>query len=322
MHITKDMIHPELRRIGMVIHFLLPSFTERKFRWANRFLDKFMKGKCRSDLCYEEKWIQRQEGGKLRICVYSPETPEGNVPGLLWIHGGGYAIGVPEVDEFYIRRFIKASGCVVIAPDYRRSLEAAYPAALEDCYTTLLWMKEHCTEYGIRSDQLMVAGNSAGGGLTAAVSLFARDKGEVSIAFQMPLYPMLDDRMNTESAKGNDAPLWNSKSNEIAWKLYLGDKFGTEEIPVYAAPARETDYRNLPPTCTFVGSIEPFRDETVAYVEALRTQGVPVHFKLYEGCFHAFDLIGAGKSIGKAAIKFMMETFQYAVKHYFAEQPS
>lgn len=93
----------------------------------------------------------------------------------------------------------------------------------------------------MRRDKIFVGGNSAGGGMTAALTLYARDKGEVNIAFQMPLYPMLDDRP-TKTSKNNDAPVWNTKSNIAAWKLYLGDDYGTDRVSKYAAPARETDF--------------------------------------------------------------------------------
>src|SRR5690606_30824760 len=132
------------------------------------------------------------------------------VPGVLWIHGGGYAQGVPEMSHDMYRQLIGTRDCVIVAPDYRLSIDAPYPAALEDCYEVLLWMKDHAQELGIRSDQLMVGGESAGGGLTAALAMYARDRGEVNLAFQMPLYPMIDDRMVTESAGDNNAYVWNS----------------------------------------------------------------------------------------------------------------
>lgn len=112
---------------------------------------------------------------------------------------------------------------------------------------------------------LAVGGESAGGGLTAATTLYVRDKGEVNIAYQMPLYPMIDDRMNSELARGNNGPVWNSKSSYNACKLCLGNIFGKENIPAYAVPARVRDYRNLPATVTFVGDIEAYRDETIRY---------------------------------------------------------
>jgi acetyl esterase/lipase len=321
MQVTNKMIHKELRFLGIVLRTIFPFFNERFFKWYNKIVDILMKGKCGNKLNYEQKWIKRPDGSDMRICIYSPKIPKENVPGLLWIHGGGYAMGIPEEGEVFIKKFVLAGNCIAVAPDYRRSMDFPYPAALDDCYTTLLWLRDHCNDYKIRKDQLMVGGDSAGGGLTAALALYARDKKEVAIAFQMLLYPMLDDRMITESSKDNDAPVWNSKSNYLGWKLYLGDLFATKDVPFYAAPARADNYENLPPALSFVGSIDPFRDETMAYMNKLRENGVPVHFEVYEGCYHAFDVFGKGTNIAKKAISFLMETFNYAVGHYFAEQP-
>ena len=304
-----------------MIRRILPHFTERTFRVANQILN-LTRNRCREQLNFEVRWISRPDGSRLRLCIYSPLIPKSQVPGLLWIHGGGYAMGIPEMDHLRIRRFIAASGCVVVAPDYRLSSQSPYPAALEDCYAALLWLKTHGGEYGMREDQIMVGGNSAGGGLTAALSLYARDRGEVAIAYHMPLYPMLDDRMETASSRENDAPVWNSESNRIAWRLYLGDQAGGPDVPAYAAPARAADLTGLPPTCTFVGSIDPFRDETLAYVEKLTADGIPVNFREFPGCFHAFEIICPRSTVAREAWTFLLESFSYAVDHYFSSQPS
>ena len=165
----------------------------------------------------------------------------------------------------------------------------------------------------------MVGGESAGGGLTAALTLYARVKAEVNIAYQMPLYPMIDDRMRNVSAKDNDAPVWNSKSNEVVWKMYLGDLFGGD-VPEYAAAARTKNYTELPATCTFVGDIEPFRDETMQYVENLSEVHIPVDFQLFQGCYHGFDTVSPNAQVSKDAITFLMKSFHNAVENYFAEQ--
>jgi len=318
MKIKNSMIDKELRITGRVIKIINNTFTETRLRLFGKLKLK-MRVKDSTMQCIE-KWIPRKDGSKLRICIFKPIKPKENVPGVLWLHGGGYAIGSPERAKVMAKRLIEVSNCVVVAPDYRLSIEAPYPAALEDSYEALLWMKKHAKELGIRDNQLMVGGDSAGGGLTAALTLYARDKGEVSIAFQMPLYPMLDDRMTSESAKDNNAPVWNSKSNFNGWKLYLGELFGTSNVPCYAAPARAEDYRNLPPTATFVGELEPFRDETIQYVENLRKAGVPVEFQIYKGCYHAFEQMCPKAGVSKKAIAFILNSFKYAVGHYFSEQ--
>jgi acetyl esterase/lipase len=312
-------LNPELRLAGRMIRILNPAFTVRRMR-AMKKLCRFLHGRHGRKLNYEQICTDRTDGSKLRLCMYTPLVRKENAPGILWIHGGGYAIGAPEQDEMFIRRFIDESGAVVVSPDYTLSVDKPYPAALDDCYAALLWLRGNGTRYGMRSDQIFVGGESAGGGLTAAVSLYARDKGEVNIAFQMPLYPMLDDRV-TESSRNNCAPVWNTKSNENGWKLYLGDLYGAADVPVYAVPARAVDYLGLPPTCSFVGSVEPFRDEMAAYIENLREMGVSVAFRIFDGCFHAFDLVCNKSKVAKKATAFLMENYRYAVENYYAAQP-
>ena len=192
---------------------------------------------------------------------------------------------------------VKKFGAVVVAPEYRLSKEAPYPAALLDCYAALKYIKNNGAELRINTSQIMVGGESAGGGLAAAVCMYARDKGEVNIAFQMPLYPMLDDR-DTPSSQNNHAPVWNTKRNHIGWKAYLGE-FWKKEVPAYAAPARQTDYSNLPPAYTFVGDIEPFYWETLTYIENLKKAGVEAKADVYPNCFHAFDMLLPTKKISR-----------------------
>ena len=319
-YVTRRMIHPEMRNTGSAIRTILPYFKVSTFTKCNRAL-KFLIGKGGKGMKFEEVFISTAAGKSLRLCVYRPLEQKEKHPGVLWIHGGGYAIGIPEQDEGFIKGFVNKFGCTVVAPDYTRSTDAPYPAALEDCYEALLWMKEHADELLVRSDQLTVGGDSAGGGLTAALTIYARDKGEVAISYQMPLYPMLDDRMITPSSQNNDAPVWNTKSNENGWKLYLREMYGKDHVPAYAAPARLTDYSNLPPAFTFVGSVEPFRDETVAYMKQLKNAGIPVRYKVFRGCFHAFDLMAPNSKPAKEARELLWDSFRYAESHFFAEQP-
>lgn len=232
----------------------------------------------------------------------------------------GYALGIPEQEMGYVKAITKNTNSIVILPDYTLSVDKPYPAALEDCYTALVWMKEHASELGINPDQLFVAGESAGGGLTAALTLYARDKSEIKIAFQMPLYPMLDCRMKTASMYENDAPVWDYEANKLGWRLYLGQLYESDNIPCYASPALAIVYSNLPNTYTFIGTIEPFYNETMKYIENLKNAGVDARADVYEGCYHAFDLFGSKKKIGKLATEKWIKEFKYAVENYYAEQ--
>lgn len=309
-----------LRLTGCAYRAVRPFSNERIFRRQNRMLDKWLTGHWISRQTTGEPVICfRPDGSELRMLICrskrSHESSE-RVTGLLWIHGGGFAIGAPEQDFLFINGFCGDGDCVAVLPDYRRSTEAPYPAALDDCYLALQWMASHADELGVDVHRLFVGGDSAGGGLTAALCLLARDRGEVRIAFQMPLYPMLDDREETESSRENDAPVWNTKSNREGWRLYLGAAVGSDNVPAYAAPARAQDLRGLPPACTFVGTIDPFHDETVRFFERLRDAGVPVYIKEFPGCFHGFDLLAYRSAPAREARSFTLETFRYAKAHY------
>ena len=313
MRVTRDMIDPELRLVGNVAKLLFRP-TAGFFRLARR-LGRRMEGRNVPGLDCDERWIGSiDDGVQVRVRIYRPPSPttEGLLPAVLFLHGGGYAMGNPEAFASTYEQLIRTRDCVIVSPDYRKSVDAQYPAAVNDCYATLLWLKKNAAELGVRDDQIIVIGGSAGGGLTAAVTLMARDRGEVQVAYQMPLYPMIDDRMTTESMRDNDAPLWSAQHNRVAWSLYLGALSG-DEVPKYAAPARETDYTGLPPTTTFVGALDPFRDETIEYVERLRAAGVPVEFRVFEGCYHGFELVRPDSKSGRAANEFVCAQFAAAV---------
>lgn len=242
---------------------------------------------------------------ELLLKVYEPKNREAAVlPAVYWIHGGGYVLGSPDGDDGFCEYMVNEIHCVVISIDYRLAPEHPYPAAIEDCYAGLKWTAEHAEALHIDSSRIAIAGASAGGGLTAALSLMARDKGGPEIAFQMPLYPMLDDRNETPSSyeinEENMPAAWNRESNLTAWRMYLGAGV-SDEISPYAAPGRAKDVTGIPPTYTFIGQLDPFRDETIDYVSRLAQAGVPVEFHLYPGCFHGFDAIFNEADICKQA---------------------
>ena len=259
---------------------------------------------------------------RLRIRIIRPRgESRGERPGVLWIHGGGYQSGSSR--DVYVTRALSLTvkfGAVIVAPDYRLSRKCPYPAGLQDCYTALLYMRDHAKELNIREDQIMVGGESAGGGLTAALCMLARDRGEVNIAYQMPLYPMLDDR-DTESSRDNHAPNWNTARNHKAWKRYLREAYGTDLVSPYAAPARQKDFQHLPPCYTYVGDIEPFYRETVDYVQNLQEAGVEAFLDVYPDWFHAYDVLFPMKKISREAIRRFEKHFAYALVHYSAPQP-
>ncbi len=249
--------------------------------------------------------------------------PKTETPGILWIHGGGYITGMAEM--VYFSRaidLVKKYGAVVVAPQYRLSPKAPYPAALDDCYAALKYLKENADALGVNSSQLMVGGESAGGGLTAALCMYARDKGEINIAYQMPLYPMIDN-LDTDSSRDNHSPVWNTRLNHFGWKSYLGKLYTLgKDVPVYAAAARQTDYSNLPPAYTFVGDIDAFYCETLSYIDNLNKAGVEAAADVYLNCFHAFDMLLPMKKNSRQAIAEFERHYLFACENYFAKQKS
>lgn len=268
---------------------------------------------------YVEKRYLRTKNGKMKLLILRPNNKDRHVPGVLWIHGGGYMTGMAEMAFFSRAMDVVKSGAVVVAPSYTLSWKKPYPAAIQDCYAALLYLRKHTEELGVRSDQIFVGGESAGGGLTAAVCMYARDQGEVNVAYQMPLYPMLDCE-DTESSRDNYGIVWNTVRNHSAWKVYLRKLYGKENVSPYASPSRQTDYSNLPPAYTFVCKGEPFYCETLTYVENLKKEGIPAFVDVYKGKVHAFDMMMPWTKQSRIAAGCFKQHFLYAVNHYRAEQ--
>jgi acetyl esterase/lipase len=322
MHVDKDMIDPQLRLPGAVLKRLMGSeLTEHDLRKPSSLPIRLMARLPARGMREVEHRIPRPDGTSLRTVVFSPLHPTTNAAGVLWSHGGGYSRGSIASERGQIKALAALGSCVMVAPDYRLSAEAPYPAAVEDCYLALQWLVEHADDLGVNPDQIVAAGGSAGGGLTAALSLLARDRAEIALAFQMPLYPMIDDRP-TSSSRDNDAPVYDGVTNAANWRLYLGDRYGTDDVPAYAAPARADDLAGLPPTITFVGGVDPFRDETVTYVNRLRAAGVPVEFREFPGAFHGFEGIVPWARVSKEAVAWRNDRWRDALRTRFAPQRS
>jgi acetyl esterase/lipase len=148
---------------------------------------------------------------------------------------------------------------------------------VQDCYAVMEWLVDNATEQGIDPERIALGGASAGGGLAAATALLAHDRGRVLPAFQLLVYPMLDDRtVLRRDLDTTHARFWRPKSNRYAWSAYLGAEAGGDDVSDYAAPARRTDLSGLPPAWIGVGTLDLFHAEDVDYAHRLRRAGVPV----------------------------------------------
>jgi acetyl esterase/lipase len=285
--------HPELLRSARLIPRF--AFTPRLASFA-RFVQRLRglpKPPQVAGLDIRDVFIAGPESNPaLRLRVYSPISVTAGRPALLWIHGGGFIIGTPEQDAANIIEMCQELGIVVAAVNYRLGPDHPFPAALDDCYAALKWLHKSVDDLNTAQDRIAIGGNSAGAGLAAGLVLAAHDRDEVSVAFQLLFYPMLDDRTTLrEGVDQSRFRMWNSKSNAVGWSSYLGRVPGEEGVSEYAAPARRKETVGLPPTWIGVGTCDLFHEENVAYARKLADAGVPCTLKVVEGAFHAFDLI-------------------------------
>jgi acetyl esterase/lipase len=243
----------------------------------------------------------------VRVRLHRPPGATGPGPGMVWIHGGGYLIGTAAQDDAICRRFARDLGITVAAVEYRLAPEYPYPIPLEDCYSALTWL---AGLPAVDPARVVIAGASAGGGLAAALALLARDRGDIDVAAQVLVYPMLDDRSATaEGLDDSNQRLWSQSSNRYGWSSYLGDA-----DPNVAVPARRDDLGGLPPAWLGVGTLDLFHDEDLDYAERLRAAGVPCELEVVQGAFHGFDGIvpkaPVSQSFHNSQVEFLRQTLR------------
>ncbi len=238
--------------------------------------------------------------GEIRLRVHRPAGPERPRPCIYWMHGGGYVLGSPEQDDERFDRWCQRFDVVGVCPQYRLAPEHPYPAGLEDCYAGLRWVEAHGAGIGIDAGRVGIGGPSGGGGLAAALALLARDRGELTIDYQLLIYPMIDDTRTCTTANW-DVPVWNQESNTFGWSSYLGPLLGTDDVPYTAAPARCPDLSGLPPTYVMTGSLDGFCDEDISYAQRLNQAGVPVELHVYPGAPHGFEGLAPATAVARQA---------------------
>ena len=224
------------------------------------------------------------------VRIYQPTDRPAKLPALVWIHGGGYVVGTVEQDDLLAKHWSKAVNCVIASVEYRLAPEHPHPAPVEDCYAALKWFAAHADEFGVDTSRIAIGGASAGGGLAAGLALLTRDRGEVELAYQLLIYPMLDDRnIKQASETAPDTYVWTRENNLMGWRAYLGCEPGGADVSQYAAAARATDLSGLPPAYIPIGDLDLFLDENIDYARRLLAAGVPTELHVYPGGFHGFD---------------------------------
>jgi acetyl esterase/lipase len=251
-----------------------------------------------SAISVKEFFIPASQGEPdVRVLVYLPAKRSTQLPALLWIHGGGYVFGSADQDDLQVKSIVSMVGCAAVSVDYRLAPETPYPGPVEDCYAALTWLYAHAEELGVDPTRIAIGGASAGGGLAAGLALLTRDRGEVPLAFQLLVYPMLDDRTVTsaEPHPYTGEYIWTPDANRFGWTALLGQEPGGPDVSPYAAAARADHLEGLPPTFICVGSLDLFLEEDLEYARRLMRAGVLTELHVYPGAFHGFNMVAGAK---------------------------
>jgi acetyl esterase len=227
-------------------------------------------------------------GDPVPVRIYRPRAGAASGAGAVYLHGGGFVAGDLDTEDLRCVRLAHDAGCVVVSVDYRLAPEHRYPAALDDAYAVLTWTAESAPTLGADPARIGVVGASSGGNLAAATALLARDRGGPPVAFQLLVYPTLDDRRLTASQQFVGTPMVDGRDCERCWDYYLGPD--RVDIPPYAAPGRAADLTGLPPTYVMTAELDPLRDEGIEFASRLLAAGVSVDLHQFAGAFHGFDL--------------------------------
>jgi len=234
--------------------------------------------------------------GPIPVRVYTPLQPAGApAPGIVFFHGGGWVICDLDSHDAQCRMMTNAVGAVVVSVDYRLAPEHKFPAAAEDCYAATQWTAEHASELGVDPARLAVAGDSAGGNLSGAVALMARDRGGPALAYQLMIYPVIDS-----SAARNDYPSKADNGKDYFLTTEAMDWYRNHYVPEgddgthpYLSPKFADVLSGLPPAYIVTAEFDPLRDEGEEYGRLLQAAGVPVIIERVDGMFHGFFGMGA-----------------------------
>jgi acetyl esterase len=226
--------------------------------------------------------------GTIPVRMYRPEGIDtSSAPLAMFFHGGGWVLCDLDSHDTICRAIANASGCVVVAVDYRLAPEHRFPIGVEDCYAATAWMASHSSTFGVDGRRMAVVGDSAGGNLAAAVALMARDRNGPAIALQVLLYPVIDHSDQTDSHRTiGDGYFLTSREVMYYWDQYL-TKSEDGDNP-YASPRRAASHQHLPPALIIVPEYDPLRDEGEAYGRVLIEAGVPTTIHRVPGMFHGF----------------------------------
>jgi acetyl esterase/lipase len=246
----------------------------------------------------------------IRLLIYRPPGAAKPLPVYLDIHGGAFVSNTADIDEPFCRAIVKSVGCAVVSVDYRVAPETHWPGAVEDCLAALRWVAAESEARGFDASRIAIGGESAGGGLTAALALMARDRGGPELALQMLGQPMLDDRTGCHPFAGEYT--FTAEANHAGWTAYLGVEAGSDAVPAAAVPARVADLSGLPPAFITVGALDLLADECVDYARRLMRAGVPTELHVMPGAFHGAIVMAPDGPVARAAWELMFAAIRRA----------
>lgn len=229
---------------------------------------------------------------------------------VVYIHGGGMFLCSIDTHDPICRKYTAESGVALLSVDYRFAPEHPFPYSVDDCYAALSWAVQHAGRLGCDPDRVAVMGDSAGGGIAAAVALMARDRRGPALRRQILVYPMLDDRTSEPKPDIESFLTWTADDNVTGWQCLLGSAAGGPDVPPYAAPARAASLTDLPPTYLEVGQLDIFRGEVLAYAGRLVDAGVEVELHLRAGVPHAFEVFAPSSQVAQRAWSDRMRVLQ------------
>jgi triacylglycerol lipase len=243
----------------------------------------------------EERFIPGlRDALDVRVLIYTPPGGKRARPAIVHMHGGGFVMGAPELNDAHNRSIAGEHDCLIVSVDYRLAPDTRFPGAVEDGYAALAWLNENADALDIDRRRVAVAGESAGGGHAMALAVYARDRGEFPICLQLLDCPMLDDRTGSTSDPHPTCGefVWTPAKNRFGWQALLGVEPGSADVPYGASIARVEDFSGLPPACITVGSLDLFAEECFDYARRLMRAGVPAELHLIPGAFHGYNVMG------------------------------
>ncbi|WP_442680012.1 alpha/beta hydrolase [Sphingomonas sp. ASY06-1R] len=249
----------------------------------------------RADVPVEQRRVSGR-AGQPDVTLWIVNARSGsNRPAILHTHGGGFILGSAQSELAYLQGIAHDLDCVIVSVEYRLAPETTYAGSIEDNYAGLKWLHANADSLGVDRKRIVAMGESAGGGHAALLALAARDRGEVPLAAQILIYPMLDDRTGSGVVPPPwiAAIGWNAGANRFGWQSFLGLTPGGSNVPAAAVPARRRDLSGLPPTFIGVGGIDLFVSEDIDYARRLTEANVPTELIVVPGAFHGFDRAGA-----------------------------